>query len=934
MKTKNLHKKLAALLVCLAMVFAAKAVTPTTALSLSDLQTQFAAAVASGVPATINIGAAITVNVDLPLVSTGDSITINMVPYGITVTAGTLTIGNKVRITSAYATAGALQANGGNIVINTGSYILPTTGNAIQALVGGTVTVNGGYIYSTGTSPVVAAGGNVIINGGRIIAAGGQMPAASAGMSILVGGVATPSGGTLTINGGYIATTTTGIARGVIVDYNGICIMNGGEVHSDMGGGRGISINGTNAGGKLYVNGGIVSATGATGTTGRAIQLDNPNSMLWVTGSPTITGGLEAIMVQKSGVAVIAGTPTISGVIGTNTTTAKLYDARGLSAIVATPGTGYYAASQTVTVTGGTGTINKFTGVSSGTTIANYTGVGVITPTVVTSSLVYTTDGTTPLAASTAYSAALTAAVPSVLNVSPLIDGTVIGSPTAFNYWTIGTPMTSAPTPTAPANKVASIFSDAYASADPGTNFFPGWGQKTVVSTIKIGATDNVLKYSTFDYEGTQIIHNLIVPDMKYMHIDVFTPNLTTFKVGPISPGPVETDFVATPIANQWNSYDIPVSTFTGVNMSNIFQMGTSGGSGTQTVYLDNIYFWTDAPADTQAPTAFTASAGTIASDAVTLLLNGTDDSGVVFYDITYGTTTVTASGVSGVQTPFIISGLTGSTAYSFSIVARDRTGNLAANNPIVVAATTLTAFAAAPVPTYQANKVISIFSDNYPSVMGSGGWEDWYGNTFSTVSLGGNTTLKDIATCCFGVSFTTPTIDVSSMNYLHVDIYPVTASTMTLGFIAANTAVVAQKVLTLTTGQWNSIDLSFADLKASSPTADFTQVKQMSMSPATGTFYLDNLLFYNDGTTGISTVISENGISCFPNPIINKLTISAKTEISQLTVRNLLGQSVKTAIVNGLEKTIDLSDVASGNYLLTLKLANGQSSTQKIVKL
>ena len=928
MKTKNLHKKMAVLLICLAMVFAAKAVTKTTALTLSDLQTQFAAANAAGVRDTINIGAAITVNVDLPLVSTGDTIIINMAPYGISVTTGTLTIGNKVKVVSAVAAAGALQANGGNIMLNTGCYVTTTTGNTLQALAASTITINGGTIVSTATSPVVAAGGNVIVNGGTITT--NNYPAVAAGMSILVSGVATPSGGTVTVNGGLVYTTSTGIARGIVVDYNGICVVNGGQVRSDMGGGRGISINGTNAGGKLTVNGGTISATGATG---RAIQLDNVNSTLWVTGG-TITGGLEGIMVQKNGVAVLVGNPTITGVIGTNTTTAKLYDARGLSTPVATPGQGYYAASQLVTVTGGTGTVNKYTGVSSGTTIANYTGVGVTTPTVVTSSMIYTTDGTDPVAASTAVSAPITMAIPSTLKVAALIEGTTPSPNVAFNYWTIGTPMTSAPTPTVPANKVASLFSDAYPSADPGTNFFPGWGQKTTVSTIKIGSTDNVLKYSNFDYEGTQIIHNLIVPDMKYMHVDVFTPNLTTFKIGPISPGPVETDFIATPTANTWNSYDIPVSTFAGVNMSNIFQVGTSGGGGSQTVYLDNIYFWTDAAADTQAPTAFTAAAGTIASDAVTLLLNATDNSGVVFFDITYGKNTVTASGISGVQTSFIISGLNGSTAYNFSVVARDRTGNLAANNPIVVSATTLTPFPAAPVPTFTANKVISIYSDNYTSVMGPGSWEDWYGNTFSTVSLSGNTTLKDIATCCFGVSFSTPTIDVTSMNNLHVDIYPITATTMTLGFIVANTTVVAQKVLTLTTGQWNSINIPFSVLKASSPTADFTQVKQMSMSPATGTFYLDNLLFYNDGTNAIPTVISENGISCYPNPIEKNLTVSAKTEISQLTITNLLGQSVKTAIINGFEKTVDLSDVASGNYLLTLKLANGQSSTQKIVKL
>src|ERR1035437_9246407 len=110
MKSNKLHKKMIAALICLSMAFAANAVTKSTALTLSDLQTQFAAASSAGVRDTINIGAAITVSADLSLVSAGDTVIINMVPYGITVTSGTFTIGNKVKITSADATAGAIQA--------------------------------------------------------------------------------------------------------------------------------------------------------------------------------------------------------------------------------------------------------------------------------------------------------------------------------------------------------------------------------------------------------------------------------------------------------------------------------------------------------------------------------------------------------------------------------------------------------------------------------------------------------------------------------------------------------------------------------------------------------------------------------------------------------------------------------------------------------
>jgi len=540
----------------------------------------------------------------------------------------------------------------------------------------------------------------------------------------------------------------------------------------------------------------------------------------------------------------------------------------------------------------------------------------------------YIVTGLTP---STAYSFSIVAkdATGNVAANSPLV---VPATTTA-----LPAPDISATTPPvySPA-KVISIFSDAYTNV-AGTNFNPGWGQSTAVSNIQIG-TDNIMRYSNLNYQGTVFGSDVNASNMKYLHIDVWTANETSLQIFPIMNGDAfEKFYQVTPInLNAWNSYDIPLTAFTsqGLILSDLIQLKIVGAGG-NTVYLDNIYFYDNtATVDTQAPTNFTATAGVIASDGVQLLLNATDDSGVISYTISYGSgpTVINVPGISGVQKIYTVSGLTGSTGYNFSVVAKDATGNVSVNSPVLVSATTLASLAAAPTPTYLASKVISIYNDIYNSVMSPNGWEDWYGNTFSTVSLGGNSTLKDIATCCFGVSFATPTIDVSSMNNLHVDIYPLTATTMTFGFITST--VTPQKVLTLTTGQWNSINLSLSELKTLFPTADYTQVKQISISPVNGTLYLDNLFFYNDGPNAVSTVISENGITCFPNPITNNVTISAKTEINQVIIRNLLGQSVKSVSVNASEKTIDLSDVASGNYIITLKLANGQMATQKIIKL
>jgi len=92
---------------------------------------------------------------------------------------------------------------------------------------------------------------------------------------------------------------------------------------------------------------------------------------------------------------------------------------------------------------------------------------------------------------------------------------------------------------------------------------------------------------------------------------------------------------------------------------------------------------------DTQAPTNFTASVGVVTGSSVELLLNSIDNSGMVVYKVVYGSNSTTVSTASGTQKSVVITALNPSTNYSFSITASDLTGNMAANNPIVLSATT-----------------------------------------------------------------------------------------------------------------------------------------------------------------------------------------------------------------------------------------------------
>ena len=105
---------------------------------------------------------------------------------------------------------------------------------------------------------------------------------------------------------------------------------------------------------------------------------------------------------------------------------------------------------------------------------------------------------------------------------------------------------------------------------------------------------------------------------------------------------------------------------------------------------IDYVRVYQNTTPDTQKPTNFTASVGTIAGSAVELLLNATDDSGNLTYNVTYGATgSASTIGLSGVQKSLFITNLSPNTDYSFSVSATDASGNAALNSPIVLNAKT-----------------------------------------------------------------------------------------------------------------------------------------------------------------------------------------------------------------------------------------------------
>ncbi|MCZ8020748.1 MAG: PKD domain-containing protein [Cyclobacteriaceae bacterium] len=222
--------------------------------------------------------------------------------------------------------------------------------------------------------------------------------------------------------------------------------------------------------------------------------------------------------------------------------------------------------------------------------------------------------------------------------------GRPIGNNTIFidNFYfyrnpVVTAPNTAAPTPPArAAGDVISIFSGSYTNLS-GIDYNPNWGQSgfgSVNTAFNPGNGNLVLAYPNFNYQGTQLPSNVDASAMQFLHVDIWVAAGTDrqVKVSPINAGTGAAEFlVNVPLTpGQWNSVDLPKSSFTGMTWNAINQLkfdGQFNGNGTANttpfnIYLDNIYFYKAAAGGGGGSTSFITNGGFELGDNNWLLFN------------------------------------------------------------------------------------------------------------------------------------------------------------------------------------------------------------------------------------------------------------------------------------------------------------------------
>jgi hypothetical protein len=191
-------------------------------------------------------------------------------------------------------------------------------------------------------------------------------------------------------------------------------------------------------------------------------------------------------------------------------------------------------------------------------------------------------------------------------------------------------PMVAAPTPTKPASDVISLFSNAYTNV-PITTWRTDWSVGSTLTDMQIAGNDTK-KYTNLNYFGVDVTGTIDATAMTFIHIDVWTPDLTAFRIKLVDFGPngvyqggddKEFEITRTPTLSGWNSFDIPLSEFTGLTTRGHIAQLVFSGAPAGTVYIDNVYFNKTAVVVTPTvPTVAAPTPTTAVADVISLFSN------------------------------------------------------------------------------------------------------------------------------------------------------------------------------------------------------------------------------------------------------------------------------------------------------------------------
>lgn len=329
--------------------------------------------------------------------------------------------------------------------------------------------------------------------------------------------------------------------------------------------------------------------------------------------------------------------------------------------------------------------------------------------------------------------------------------------------------------------------------------------------------------------------------------------------------------------------------------------------------------------ADTQAPTAPTslAASGTTSTSTNLSWTASTDNVGVTGYDVYQGATL--KGSVTG--TTYSVTGLTASTAYTFSVKAKDAAGNVSASSNVVNVTTSGTTL------TYCATKGNSV-TDEFIDYVGIGGIANTtganagYGNFTSltgNLPYGSNTIV--VSTGFSGSAYTefwAVWIDFNKNGTFETTEQMVAGSSSLSTNLSYSFTVPTSALAGATRMR---VSMKYNAAPTACETFSYGEVEDYTVNIGGGAIAAANTTIAGD--LGDETNIFD--YTMYPNPTTDFINVRmADNRDASFRVINYLGQQVDSGKLSG--NAIDVSKLGTGIYLFEVN--DGQKSiTKKFIK-
>ena len=415
--------------------------------------------------------------------------------------------------------------------------------------------------------------------------------------------------------------------------------------------------------------------------------------------------------------------------------------------------------------------------------------------------------------------------------------------------------------PARDSENVISIFSGAYTDVT-GSNYNPNWGQSgfsTANTSFDPGTGNIVLAYPNFNYQGNVLGSVQDISSMEFMHVDIWVNSTFNPNVYAISSGAEIAHSITNTGARTWISVDIPISGITG-DPTQVKELKFDGGNGsTDSIYVDNIYFWKNA---STPQSDATLSDLKVDGETIANFSAGVES---YKYGLVAGTTTVpqitaaTSTNANATVTITQASGIPGDA--TVKVVSEDETDS----TTYTVSYAITSPATAAPAPTARdAADVISIYSDAYTNIALdalSAGFDD---SDVSEVMIDGNATLEIDFTNFIGIDFSSNKKDASTMTHFHMDFW--TASDDLVGKVfnskfsqwggtggevsAFELPINTGTSPAIVSGSWVSIDVPISDWTNAPQTRD--DIAQFLITSNLDVVYVDNIYLYKEGGSSV----------------------------------------------------------------------------------